>query len=107
MNIRNIRMIRNTRCLLWPVVVLSTLAMMKPMEVHAQVIMLPTTRTFSVGTSVSVPDRGFIGLGGVRYGALGRTSYGTPGIGMFHCSESHRCLIIERPRKPLAVHNLS
>ena len=83
MNIRNIRMIRNTRCLLWPVVVLSTLAMMKPMEVHAQVIMLPTTRTFSVGTSVSVPDRGFIGLGGVRYGALGRTSYGTPGIGMF------------------------
>jgi hypothetical protein len=61
---------------------LSTLVMMKPVEVHAQVILLPTTRTFSVGTSVSVPDRGFIGLGGIRYGALGRTSYGTPGMGM-------------------------
>ena len=72
----------NTRCLLWSVVVLSALAMMKPIEVHGQVIILPTTRTFSVGTSVSVPDRGFIGLGGVRYGALGRTSYGTPGMGM-------------------------
>lgn len=74
--------IRNACCLLWTATVLSTLVMMKPMEVHAQVILLPTTRTFSVGTSVSVPDRGFIGLGGIRYGALGRTSYGTPGMGM-------------------------
>ena len=82
MNIRNIRLLPNARSLLWLVVVLSTLAMMKPMEVSAQVIILPTTRTFSIGTSVSVPDRGFIGLGGVRYGALGRTSYGTPGMGM-------------------------
>ena len=67
----------NARCLLWPVVVLSTLVMMKPTEVNAQVIVLPTTRSFSVGTSVSVPDRGFIGAGGVRYGALGRISYGS------------------------------
>ena len=74
--------IRNACCLLWTATVLSTLVMMKPMEVHAQVILLPTTRTFSVGTSVSVPDRGFIGLGGIRYGALGRTSYRTPGMGM-------------------------
>ena len=74
--------IRNACCLLWTATVLSTLVMMKPVEVHAQVILLPTTRTFSVGTSVSVPDRGFIGLGGIRYGALGRTSYGTPGMGM-------------------------
>jgi len=74
--------IRNACCLLWTATVLSTLVMMKPVEVHAQVILLPTTRTFSVGTSVSVPDRGLIGLGGIRYGALGRTSYGTPGMGM-------------------------
>ena len=71
----------NARCLLWSVVVLLTLVMMKPTEVNAQVIILPTTRSFSVGTSVSVPDRGFIGAGGVRYGALGRTSYGS-GMGM-------------------------
>ena len=71
----------NARCLLWSVVVLSNLVMMKPTEVNAQVIILPTTRSFSVGTSVSVPDRGFIGAGGVRYGALGRTSYGS-GMGM-------------------------
>ena len=67
----------NARCLLWSVVVLLTLVMMKPTEVNAQVIILPTTRSFSVGTSVSVPDRGFIGADGVRYGALGRISYGS------------------------------
>ena len=73
--------IRNACCLLWTVTVFSALVIMKPTEVSAQVIILPTTRTFSVGTSVSVPDRGFIGAGGVRYGALGRTSYGS-GMGM-------------------------
>ena len=73
--------IRNACCLLWTFTVFSVLVMMKPVDVHAQVILLPTTRAFSVGTSVSVPDRGLIGLGGVRYGALGRTSYGS-GMGM-------------------------
>ena len=73
--------IRNACCLLWTVTVFSAVVMVKPTEVSAQVIILPTTRTFSVGTSVSVPDRGFIGAGGVRYGALGRTSYGS-GMGM-------------------------
>lgn len=73
--------IRNACCLLWTVTVFSAVFIMKPVEVHAQVIILPTTRSFSVGTSVSVPDRGFIGAGGVRYGALGRTSYGS-GMGM-------------------------
>jgi len=73
--------IRNACCLLWTVTVFSAVVIMKPVEVHAQVIILPTTRSFSVGTSVSVPDRGFIGAGGVRYGALGRTSYGS-GMGM-------------------------
>jgi hypothetical protein len=73
--------IRNACCLLWTVTVFSALVIMKPTEVSAQVIILPTTRTFSVGTSVSVPDRGFIGAGGVRYGVLGRTSYGS-GMGM-------------------------
>ncbi len=71
----------NVRYVLWSFMILSTFAMIKPAEVNAQVIILPTTRTFSVGTSVSVPDRGFVGAGGVRYGALGRTSYGS-GMGM-------------------------
>jgi hypothetical protein len=74
--------IRNACCLLWTFTVFSILVMMKPVDVHAQVILLPTTSAFSVGTSVSVPDHGFMRLGGVRYSALGRTSDGTPGMGL-------------------------
>jgi len=60
----------------------SGLVFSEPPKAEAQVIILPTSRTFSIGTSVSVPDRGFVGMGGVRYGALGRISSGVPGMGI-------------------------
>ena len=66
----------------WLLLTLTVLAFAEPPVADAQVIILPTSRTFSIGTSVSVPDRGFVGMGGVRYGALGRISSGVPGMGI-------------------------
>lgn len=46
----------------------------------AQVVQLPTFRSFSVSTTVSVPDRGAAYLGGVSRGAWGSNSRGVPGL---------------------------
>lgn len=50
-------------------------------EAFAQAVQLPTFHSFSVGTTVSVPDRGGAYLGGVRRAASGRTSHGAPLVG--------------------------
>ena len=47
--------------------------------VDAQVVQLPTTGTFSIQSSVSVPDSGAAYLGGNRAGAMGRQSRGSLG----------------------------
>ncbi len=44
----------------------------------AQVVQLPTFRSFSVGTSVLVPDRGSAYLGGVNRAASGHVRHGVP-----------------------------
>ncbi|MDZ7617617.1 MAG: hypothetical protein U1E05_11465 [Patescibacteria group bacterium] len=41
-------------------------------------VQLPTFSQFSVGTTVSVPDRGSAYMGGINRSASGRTSYGAP-----------------------------
>ncbi len=41
-------------------------------------VQLPTFSQFSVGTTVSVPDRGSAYMGGINRSASGRTSYGVP-----------------------------
>src|SRR5687768_9047794 len=47
---------------------------------HAQVIQLPTFHTFSIATTVSVPDRGSMTLGGVDRARFGRNAFGVPGV---------------------------
>ncbi|MEO8496912.1 MAG: hypothetical protein ABI614_17715 [Planctomycetota bacterium] len=47
---------------------------------QAQVVQLPTYQVFSVGTTVSIPDRGAAYLGGVTRGAWGSSSSGVPGL---------------------------
>ena len=47
----------------------------------AQVVQLPTFRSFGVGTTVLVPDRGRAVLGGVNRGQAGTVSRGVPGLG--------------------------
>lgn len=47
----------------------------------AQVVQLPTFGTFSVGTTVNVPDRGGALLGGVTRGASASIERGVPGLG--------------------------
>lgn len=47
---------------------------------HAQVVQLPTYRTFSVGTSVLIPDRGSTFLGGVDRGVWNSNTQGVPGL---------------------------
>lgn len=41
-------------------------------------VQLPTFSFFSVGTTVSVPDRGSVYMGGVKRAATGRNEFGTP-----------------------------
>ncbi|NQU23424.1 MAG: hypothetical protein HQ567_19255 [Candidatus Nealsonbacteria bacterium] len=41
-------------------------------------VQLPTFSFFSVGTTVSVPDRGSVTMGGVSRSATGRNEFGTP-----------------------------
>jgi len=48
---------------------------------QAQVVQLPTFHSFSVSTTVSVPDRGAAYLGGVSRGAWSSSSRGVPGFG--------------------------
>lgn len=53
----------------------------QPNEAQAQlVVQQPTFGTFSVGTTVSVPDRGGALLGGVNRGAIGSVERGVPGL---------------------------
>ncbi len=49
-------------------------------SVQAQVVQLPTFRSFSVSTTVSVPDRGAAYLGGVTRGNWSSSSHGVPGL---------------------------
>ena len=44
----------------------------------ATVVQLPTYSFFSVGTTVSVPDRGSVYMGGVNRSAMGRNEFGVP-----------------------------
>ena len=46
-----------------------------------QVIQLPTYRTFGIGTTVLVPDRGTVELGRVTRGQIGTISRGVPVLG--------------------------
>ncbi|MFP6750474.1 MAG: hypothetical protein VB855_02270 [Pirellulaceae bacterium] len=50
-------------------------------QASAQVILLPTYRTFSIGTSVMVPDRGMAHLGGISTARESSVSRGVPGFG--------------------------
>ncbi len=50
-------------------------------QASAQVILLPTYRTFSIGTSVMVPDRGMAHLGGISTARESSVSRGIPGFG--------------------------
>lgn len=47
---------------------------------QAQVVQLPTFQSFSISTTVSVPDSGAGYLGGVSRGAWGSSSRGVPGF---------------------------
>ena len=46
-----------------------------------QMIQLPTYRTFGIGTTVLVPDRGTVELGRVTRGQIGSISRGVPVLG--------------------------
>ena len=53
-------------------------------EVLAQpglTVQLPTRKSFSVGTTVSVPDRGQVLLGGINRSSTGRNEFGVPMLG--------------------------
>ena len=50
-------------------------------QAAAQVVMLPTFRTFFISTSVLVPDRGMAHLGGISTARESRVSRGIPGFG--------------------------
>src|SRR6188508_3046658 len=49
-------------------------------QAFGQVVQLPTFHTFSVGTTVSIPDRGSMTLGGVDRASFGRNEFGVPGL---------------------------
>ena len=46
----------------------------------AQVVVLPSGQITSIGTTVNVPDGGFVLLGNVSYGAEGMVQRGIPGL---------------------------
>ncbi len=48
---------------------------------RGQVVQLPTTHSFSVGTTVSVPDGGAVQLGGVSRSYESSSDFGIPGLG--------------------------
>ncbi len=49
----------------------------------AQVIILPTGSATAIGTTVNVPDGGFVLLGNVHYGTEGMIQRGIPGLSQF------------------------
>lgn len=57
-------------------VVISMLAV----QAKAQVVVLPSGQITLVGTTVNVPDGGFVLLGNVYYGAEGRIQHRIPGL---------------------------
>ena len=58
----------------------SSLCVLGTASAHAQAVQLPTYQSFSVGTTVSIPDRGAAYLGGVTRGAWSSSSRGVPGL---------------------------
>src|SRR5687768_8469502 len=50
-------------------------------QAFGQVVQLPTLHTFSIGTTVSIPDRGSLRLGGVDRASFGRNEFGVSGLG--------------------------
>jgi len=53
---------------------------MLALQAKAQVFVLPSGQITSVGTTVNVPDGGFVLLGNVYYGAEGRIQHRIPGL---------------------------
>ena len=49
-----------------------------PAQRTGSTVQLPTFSFFSVGTTVSVPDRGSVYMGGINRAATGRNEFGTP-----------------------------
>jgi hypothetical protein len=49
-------------------------------QAFGQVVQLPTFHTFSIGTTVSIPDRGSMTPGGVDRARFGRNEFGVPGL---------------------------
>jgi hypothetical protein len=47
----------------------------------ATAVQLPTFSMFTTGTTVSVPDRGSVHMGGINRASTGRNEFGTPGLG--------------------------
>lgn len=45
-----------------------------------QIVQLPTFQVFSIGTTVVIPDRGSMYLGGVNRAAFGSSTRGVPGL---------------------------
>ena len=65
-----------TSCLFLPTLLVLTFAASR---CEAQVsVQLPTIERFGVSTTVVVPDRGSVYLGGVNRSSLGQNSFGTP-----------------------------
>ena len=46
-----------------------------------QIVQLPTFQVFSIGTTVVIPDRGSMYLGGVNRASFGSSTRGVPGFG--------------------------
>ena len=57
------------------------LAILATSHANGQVVQLPTVRTFGMTTTVSVPDRGAVLMGGVTRSANSRSSRRVPGLG--------------------------
>lgn len=63
----------------WPLIILAFL--LQPLEASGQAaVQLPTFNSFSVNTSVLVPDRGSVFLGGVQRSYESRAQRGVPGL---------------------------
>ncbi len=57
-----------------------TIVVASPLAALAQAVQLPTFNSFSASTTVLVPDRGSVSLGGVSSASSGRTQRGVPGL---------------------------
>jgi hypothetical protein len=56
---------------------------------QAQVLQLPTYRQFAVGTTVVVPDRGWVHLGGNGGAAVGGSQFGALGVPLQRAAGAH------------------